>query len=263
MLKKKTNVFKYYLLSPDAFKNLINLKNPIENRISDIINSSSKDDTKLVQINNLINQNKSINSSEKNSELASQVENSESLDISIEANESNKNNFDPKTFSSPSRKKQNSTISDISKSNDNIINIDSTNENNTVNSLVNNSEIDLSREKNSFIENLKAEAGNNDLDLRNLSFDSLTNDLSYVQVRDRNNNTFYFPQKPSSYQKYQKALDEISPRKTRYQKLMEREKKNNYKSSNFLPRWAEYENIILKRKQEQDLNKNKKKKRVL
>lgn len=44
-----------------------------------------------------------------------------------------------------------------------------------------------------------------------------------------------------------------SKKKTRRQELLAKEKANT--SSNFLSRWSEYENIILKRKQEQDLHK--------
>ncbi|CAG9806784.1 unnamed protein product [Chironomus riparius] len=231
----------------------------IESKILEILdNNLINDEAKLTKIHSLISQKNQNNEKEKNEEEGEEETKNESSSINNSIVENEKSEFIPIITSSPSKKKKqiDENIISISSDSSNLKSIDK-----SINSDKE-SDLDLSAGMKSFLNNLQTEAQNDKLDLRDLSFSSLNDDKHWTKVRDKKNNFYYYPEKPKTFVKYPKTLEELqSKKKTRKQEL--EAQANKYNSSNFLSRWSEYENIVLKRKHQHDLEKKTKSRRPL
>lgn len=278
MKKKESSIFKFFLISPQHLKTLLERNsNNIQSKISLILSDSDMGKSeKLFKINNLLShrpapQTEYVEKSTETFQHMDDVENKNKNDDEEEKEEKindrnffklSKNKFSstdetvfhPQESSSPRKKKTNYVEEIFSNSQWN-----ETSKNNRSIQDLDESELDISREKQSFLQHI-ADARQqdvNELDIRDLSVGDMTDDKSFVKITDRKSGEIFYVQKPKSFNKYRLETTG-GPLRTRQQSTLLNTVPSRSKN-NFNTRWKAYGDLLFRKKANQSLKKVKKK----
>lgn len=215
--KKIKKIHEYFLVSPSTLKILLSFKSQTEekNKIFNILNNNKLDNLhKIHLIHNLLlakNDNK-IKLGKDNDSLTKSNNVAEQSYHSM-INDNNKQEFQPNFYSSPlheniiSKDEKNRFLESMifPKPNEEIFETSAPvfeNEMESGNKKYDKDEdeIDISKVKQSFIRRISEAAGREIDDVRDLSVGDVSNDKSYVNVRNKMTNSYYTVEKPEIFQ---------------------------------------------------------------
>lgn len=283
MEKKKTRIHEFYLIAPGTLKSLLSSKNHSEekNKIIQILNDNKMNDLrKIYSIHNLLLR-KDKNEEKKNEDInAADVENL-GFHPSIHSSPIRDNDSDNKISKETKARILNSFVFPQLKESifetsvpaiGNVIDYDNDKD------FESETDVDISKVKNSFLRRISEAAGKNIDDVRDLSIGKVDNDKSFVNVRNRDSNSIYTVEKPSIFEEKKlkmkrkrenwgdESISDISPKQTRsgtHYKVSEKAKKirklpieksfvhNNIpeessrRNSNFNTQWNKMANYLL------------------